>query len=121
VEPIEQPERLEVELDVAAWLVPRDADGGVVAAEAVTTDDEAGGLVTEFEVWSAWPADEEGVDVTALYRGDDGRILGAEMTTLDRVPAGGSARGSIRVLAPIPDLATTEVLVSRGFAAHTSG
>jgi hypothetical protein len=59
--------------------------------------------------------------VTAIYRAADGRILGAEPTVLALVPPSGQVTGQIRLLSPIPDLATTEVFVGRGLAAQTSG
>ena len=61
------------------------------------------------------------MDVTAIYRADDGRILGAESTSIATVPPGEPVPGQIRLLSPIPDLATTEVFVGRGFAALTTG
>jgi hypothetical protein len=61
------------------------------------------------------------VDVTAVYRSADGRILAAESTTIEEMPAGSVALGEIRLLSPIPGLATTEVLVGRGFDAQTDG
>jgi hypothetical protein len=121
VEPVERIASLDVVIEVAAWLVPADREGAVVAAEVTTEPNDGGGLTTAFEVWSTRPDDEEGVDVAAVYRDADGRLLGVEMGTIDLVPAGGSAEGAIRLLAPIPDLAVTDVLVGRGFAAHTSG
>jgi hypothetical protein len=72
-------------------------------------------------VRSGWPTDEEGVDVVAVYRDDDGKLLAAEPTTLDLLPAGDIVVGQIRLLAPIPGLASTEVLVGRGFAAQSTG
>ena len=60
------------------------------------------------------------MDVTAVYRAEDGRILGAESTSID-VPLGEPVDGRIRLLSPIPDLARTEVFVGRGFAALTTG
>ena len=61
------------------------------------------------------------MDVTAVYRAADGRILGAESTSLATCPLGEPVAGQIRLLSPIPDLATTEVFVGRGFAALTTG
>ena len=61
------------------------------------------------------------MDVTAVYRAADGRILSAESTSLAAVPIDQPVPGQIRLLSPIPDLATTEVFVGRGFAALTIG
>ena len=61
------------------------------------------------------------MDVTAVYRAEDGRILGAESTSHRRAPSANPSPASIRLLSPIPDLATTEVFVGRGFAALTTG
>jgi hypothetical protein len=72
-------------------------------------------------VRSSWPEQEDGVDVTAIYRAADGHILSAESTTLAVVPVRGAVPGQIRLLSPIPDLATTEVFVGRGIAAQTIG
>jgi hypothetical protein len=120
VEPIAAPAELEVTVVVAAWLRPA-ATGALTAQEAVTGPEGIGGAATSFAVQSTWPTDEEGVDVTAVYRAADGRILAAESTTLDVLPAGDIVLGSIRLLAPIPGLASTEVLVGRGFDAQTVG
>jgi hypothetical protein len=121
IEPIEDPTQLAVTVEVAAWLRPASADGRLVAEGVVTEPEENGGAVTRFVVRSTWPEPEEGVDVTAVYRAADGRILGAESTTLAAVPPGGDTPGQIRLLSPIPDLATTEVFVGRGLAAQTAG
>lgn len=121
IEPIEGPTQLEVAVEVSEWLVPADPRGRLVAEDVVTEPVEGGGSVTRFSVRSTWPSEEEGVDVTAVYRAADGRILGAESTTVATVPAGQSVAAAIPLLSPIPDLATTEVFVGRGFAALTVG
>lgn len=121
IEPIVDPTQLDVAVEVSAWLLPADADGLLVADGVVTEPEEAGGSVTRFTVHSTWPVAENGVDVTALYRAEDGRILGAESITLDVVAPDDVVAAQIRLLSPIPDLATTEVLVGRGFAALTTG
>ena len=120
IEPIEDPSRLDVQLEVTAWLPPASADGRLVAEEVVTEPEQAGGAVTKFKVRSTWPVLENGVDVTAVYRAEDGRILSAEATSID-VPVGDPTPGHIRLLSPIPDLARTDVFVGRGFAALTTG
>lgn len=120
IEPIEDPTSLEVAVEVTAWLPPASADGRLVAEDVVTEPEGAGGSVTRFTVRSTWPDVEDGVDVTAVYRAEDGRILGAESTSID-VPLDEPTDARIRLLSPIPDLARTEVLVGRGFAALTTG
>ncbi len=121
IEPIEDPTRLEVTVEVSAWLLPASKLGRLVAEGVVTEPEEDGGSVTRFSVRSTWPDAEDGVDVTAIYRAADGRILGAESTSLPIVPSKEPVTGQIRLLSPIPDLATTEVFVGRGFAALTTG
>jgi hypothetical protein len=121
IEPIDQPASMEVDVEVAAWIEPAPAGGGMIARDVATTPVDGGGMLTTFEVRSTMGSDEEGVDVAAVYRADDGRILGAEMTTLERVPGGGVASGEIALLAPIPDLDRTDLFVGRGFAALTTG
>jgi hypothetical protein len=121
IEPIAEPTTVDVRLEVAAWLEPAYDEGGLVAEGVVTEPEEAGGSVTRFTVRSSWPALEEGVDVTAIYRAADGRILSAESTTIPQLSTGTSVEGRIRLLSPIPELATTEVFVGRGFAAQTVG
>lgn len=121
IEPIEAPTSVDVRVEVAAWLKPAHDEGGLVAEGIVTEPEEAGGSVTRFTVRSTWPALEEGVDVTAVYRAADGRILGAESTTIPSLSTGTSVNGRIRLLSPIPDLASTEVFVGRGFDAQTVG
>jgi hypothetical protein len=120
IEPIEEPTQLDIRVEVSAWLLPADADGRFVAEGAVTEPEEAGGSITRFTVTSTWPSIEEGVDATAVYRAADGRILGAESTAVDVSPDAPTT-AQIRLLSPIPDLATTEVFVGRGFAAQTVG
>lgn len=121
IEPIVDPTQLAITVEVSAWLEPGSADGALTATGVVTEPEENGGAVTRFTVHSTWPEPEEGVDVTAIYRAADGRILGAESTTLASVPPDSDVPGQIRLLSPIPDLATTEVFVGRGFAAQTTG
>lgn len=121
IEPVEDPTHLAVTVEVAAWLRPASADGRLTAEGVVTEPEENGGAVTRFTVRSTWPEAEEGVDVTAVYRAADGRVLSAESTTLALVAPGADTPGQIRLLSPIPDLATTEVFVGRGLAAQTVG
>jgi len=121
VEPIEGAARLAVELEVSAWLEPASPDGRLVAEGVVTEPEEAGGSVTRFTVRSTWPEEEDGVDATAVYRAADGRILSAESTSVALVPSDDTVASQIRLLTPIPDLATTEVFVGRGFDALTIG
>ncbi|MEQ1786886.1 MAG: hypothetical protein ABL966_07530 [Acidimicrobiales bacterium] len=121
IEPIESPTQLDISVEVTAWLLPASVDGRLVAEGVVTEPEEAGGSVTRFAVRSTWPEAEDGVDVTAIYRAADGRILAAEYTALAIVPPGEPVAGRIPLLSPIPDLATTEVFVGRGFAALTVG
>jgi hypothetical protein len=121
VEPIEGAASLAVELDVSAWLEPASSDGRLVAEGVVTEPEEAGGSVTRFTVRSTWPEEEDGVDATAVYRAADGRILSAESTSVAVVPSDDTVASQIRLLTPIPDLATTDVYVGRGFDALTIG
>jgi hypothetical protein len=121
IEPIQGPTQLEVTTEVGAWLRPASTTGGFSVESAVTEPEAYGGAVTRFAVRSSWPLDESGLDVTAVYRAADGRILAAESTTIEDLPAGGVALSEIRLLAPIPGLATTEVLAGRGFDAQTDG
>jgi hypothetical protein len=120
IEPIAAPTQLDIAIEVSAWLRPA-STGTFVVENAVTEPEPFGGAVTSFAVRSTWPTDESGVDVTALYRAADGRILAAESTTLEEMPAGSVTLSQIRLLSPIPGLATTEVLVGRGFEAQTEG
>lgn len=121
IEPIAGPASLAVSVEVSAWLLPS-APGSTLVADGIVTEPEAnGGAVTRFTVASTWPEPEEGVDVTAIYRGADGRILGAEGTTLAVVLPGTPTEGQIRLLAPIPGVTATEVFVGRGLAAQTIG
>ncbi|MEX2292198.1 MAG: hypothetical protein WD691_00300 [Acidimicrobiales bacterium] len=121
IEPIEDPTQLDVSVEVSAWLEPFSTTGNLEATDIITEPEANGGAVTRFTVRSTWPESEEGVDVTAIYRALDGRILGAESTTLPLVPPAGEVLGQIRLLSPIPELASTEVFVGRGLAAQTTG
>ena len=121
IEPISDPTQLDVTVEVSAWIMPAFAAGGLVATQVITEPEQGGGLITTFAVTSSWPKPEEGVDVTAVYRAADGRILGAESATLAIVVPGADVPVRIPLLSPIPDLASTEVFVGRGFAAQTTG
>lgn len=121
IEPIEDPTQLDVRVEVTAWLRPASTEGSLTVDGIVTEPEQNGGSVTKFTVHSTWPEAEDGVDVTAVYRAADGRILSAESTALASVPANGDVSGQIRLLSPIPDLASTEVFVGRGLAAQTTG
>lgn len=121
IEPIVDPTQLDVRVEVSAWLLPAFPDGELAATQVVTEPEANGGLVTTFTATSSWPVVEDGVDVTAVYRAADGRILGAESTTIDTLAPGAEVAGRIALLSPIPDLASTDVLVGRGFAAQTTG
>jgi hypothetical protein len=121
IEPVANPTQLAVAVEVSAWMRPASPDGRLVAEGVVTEPEPNGGAVTRFAVRSTWPEAEEGVDVTAVYRAADGRILGAESTVLPSVPPGGTTEGQIRLLSPIPDVTTTDVFVGRGLAAQTVG
>lgn len=120
IEPIEDPTNLRVEVTVTTWLRPENP-GAMTASEVVTEPEANGGAVTKFVVTSTLAQTEDGVDVTALYRAEDGRILGAESTVLASVVPDADTAGQIRLLSPIPDLAVTEVFVGRGIGAQTTG
>jgi hypothetical protein len=120
IEDITGETQLDVSVEVSAWLTPAFTE--VLTAEGASTAAETyGGALTHFGIRSTLPAEETGVDVTAVYRAADGRILGGESTTLDSVPVGATVVGQIALLAPIPGTTTTEVFVGRGLAAQTTG
>ncbi len=121
IEPIVEPTQLVVTVEVTAWLLPASTEGTLTVDGVVTEPEENGGAVTRFTVHSTWPEAEDGVDVTAVYRALDGRILAAESTTIANVAVRSDVPGQIRLLSPIPELASTEVLVGRGIAAQTTG
>ena len=88
IEPIDEPDPASRSRSRSArGCCPPPTDGRLAATDVVTEPEEAGGSVTRFTVTSTWPETEEGVDVTAVYRAADGRILGAESTTLATVAA----------------------------------
>ena len=121
VEPIVAPTQLDIQVEVGGWLTPAAGLGDLKATEALTQPELNGGAVTHFAVQSNAQGDEDGVDVAALYRAADGHLLAVETTSIDRLAPGETVVGQIRLLAPIPGLASTEVLVGRGFAAQTVG
>lgn len=120
IEPVEDPTSLAVEVQVSSWLRP-DSAGAITASDVVTEPEPNGGAVTRFVLRSSLPQAEEGVDVTAVYRAADGRILGAESTVVATVAPNVDVPGQIRLLSPIPDLAATEIYVGRGVTAQTLG
>jgi hypothetical protein len=121
IEPIKDPFQLDVLVEVTTWLRPAFPGTGLTAEGVVTEPEANGGAATRFTVRSTWPETEDGVDVTAVYRAEDGRILSAESTTLASVTSNVDTPAQIRLLSPIPSLATTEVFVGRGIAAQTTG
>ena len=121
IEPIEDPTHLEVTVEVTAWLRPSSPDAALIVDGVVTEPEANGGAVTPLPARPSRPQAEEGVDVTAVYRAEDGRILAAESATLASVPPNADSPGQIRLLSPIPSLAATEVFVGRGIAAQTAG
>lgn len=121
IEPILDPAALDVAVEVAAWAPATEPAVPFSAADVVTESDQTGGATTRFTVRSTQSLGEDAVDVTAVYRAADGRILGAETTTMASVPAGAATPGQIRLLSTIPSLATTDVFVGRGIAAQTGG
>jgi hypothetical protein len=121
VEPIANPAQLDVQVQVGDWLEPSPNLGTLSATQALTEPEPYGGAATHFALQSAAAAEEDGVDVAAVYRGVDGRVLMVETTSIDTLPPGQTVVGQIRLVAPIPGLATTEVLVGRGLSAQTTG
>lgn len=121
IEPVEEPTQLEVSVEVTAWLRPAEPGGTIEVSDVVTEPEPNGGAGTRFVLHSSHPGTEEGVDVTAIYRAEDGRILSAETTTIAALRPAADTPGRIRLLAPIPSLATTEVYAGRGVAAQTLG
>jgi hypothetical protein len=121
VEPIANPTQLDIHIEVSAWLPPAPGLGALTATEALTEPEQFGGAVTHFAVQSTSANEEDGVDVAAVYRAADGHILAAETTSIDALNPGETVVGQIRLLSPIPGLATTEVLVGRGLSAQITG
>jgi hypothetical protein len=121
VEPIVAPTQLDIRIEVGGWLAPAQGLDSLKATQATTEPELGGGAVTHFAVQSNASSPEDGIDVAALYRAADGRLLAAETTSIDQIAPGATVVGQIRLLAPIPGLASTEVLVGRGFAAQTVG
>lgn len=121
IESIAGPASLDVRIEVAAWLPPAAGTGQLRPTEAITEPELGGGAVTRFGIQSGAAGDEDGVDVAALYRAADGHLLSVEMTSVDKLPAGQVVVGQIRLLAPIPGVASTEVLVGRGLSAQITG
>lgn len=121
VEPIVGPTQLDIRVEVGGWITPAPGTGDLKATEAETVPEPNGGAVTRFAVQSSAAGEEDGVDIAALYRAADGRLLAVETTSLDQLPPGQVVVGQIRLLAPIPGLASTDVLVGRGFSAQSTG
>lgn len=120
IEGIRDPASLRVSVEVTEWMPPAFAEQ--LVAEAVSTDtDIYGGAATRFAVRSTLPVAEQGVDVTAVYRDAEGRVLAGETTVLNDVQPGATVYGQVSLIAPIPGTASTEVLIGRGFAAQTVG
>jgi hypothetical protein len=121
VEPIASPAQLDIQVQVGDWLEPAPGLGTLTATQALTEPEPYGGAATHFAVQSAASAEEDGVDVAAVYRGADGHLLMVETTTVDSLPPGQTVVGQIRLVAPIPGLASTDVLIGRGLSAQTTG
>src|SRR3546814_20824583 len=121
IEPIAGPTALDVQVEVTAWVRPAHGEGGLVAEGVLTEPEGAGGSVTRFSVRSTWPALEEVVDVTAVYRAADGRILGAASTTVPQIAPDKSVAVRLRLLPPHPHPPPPEGFVAPGFRAPTPG
>ena len=121
IEPIVDPTKLDIHIEVAAWLPPASTTGKLAVGNVVTQPVEDGGSTTSLDVTSTWPETEDGVDATAVYRRADGSILGAESTVVDTVTPGATAHATIQLLSIVPDLAKTDVYVGRGIEAQTVG
>jgi hypothetical protein len=121
VEPIAGPTALAIEVDVGAWMEPAAGTAPIAVSEALTAPEPDGGSVTHFALRSEASFEEDGVDVAAIYRAADGHLLSVETTAIDQLVPGTTTVGQIRLLAPIPDLASTVVLAGRGFSAQITG
>jgi hypothetical protein len=121
VEHIATPAQLVVTVEVDAWIPPVLAADSLEVTEGVTEPEVYGGAVTRFAITSSAGSDEDSLDVAAVYRDGAGALLAVETTQVDQLPPGEVVVGQIRLLAPIPGLASTEVLVGRGLAAQVSG
>jgi hypothetical protein len=121
LEPIADPTKLDIHVEVAAWLPPASTTGKLTVTNVVTQPVEDGGSTTTFDVTSSWQDTEDAVDATAVYRRADGAILGAESTVVDSISPGATVSATIHLLSLVPDLATTDVYVGRGVEAQTTG
>jgi hypothetical protein len=96
---------------VATYEVP--AEGTLTVSDIDTTGDDHR-VTTTFAVSSTYGEQVDYAEPHAIYRDASGRIIGGGNGILDFIPPGGQQTGQVDILAPIPNIATTEVYVDPG-------
>ncbi len=108
---------LAVTLDVARWRETSGFEGGFTVGETLTEEAEFSGVRTGFTLRSDFPEQLTDTAVTAIYRGPDGRIVGASDTFIDLLEPGVDTPVEISLLANIPveAITATEIYAAPGF------
>lgn len=108
-------------VDVAYWEQVQPVEGGFTFTEVETGAADYSGVRTTFLIENRYDTTLRDVAVTAVYRDEEGRILGGYDTFLDRLRAGEQVEASVDLLVNIDpeDIATTELFATpdvAGFA-----
>lgn len=108
---------LSVTLDVARWRETDGVDAGFTVGEPLTEEAEFSGVRTTFTLRSDFEDALTDTAVTAVYRGPDGRIVGASDTFVELLEPGVDNDVEISLLANIPldAIAITEIYPAPGF------
>lgn len=100
----------------ANWIKVEPASTGGYTFENVNTSrDEFGGHTTTGVIRSSFEADQENVEVVAVYRNSAGAIVGGDFTFVDLVPGEGQSTFEVNTFVTFGDLAQTEMYADLGF------
>lgn len=90
--------------------------GGLTFEQVSTEPEQFGGFQTRGFVVSSFQAEQENVQVVAIYKDAGGKVLGGEFTYVDFVPAMGRSPFEISTFSQFEvSIAATEMYASPGF------
>ena len=108
---------LDVQIEVARWRETGTVPGGFTVSEVQTGEAEFSGVRTTFQIRSDFDEPLTDVNVTAVYRAADGRIIGGYDTFVERLDPGVATPAEIDLLANVDpaQIVTTELYPSAAF------
>lgn len=113
-------DEIEVRFEVQSWREPTGDAFSLTVSEPETVTTEFDTLKTTVEVSSDADDDVTSIDLVAVYRNAQGRIVGGTPGFLEFLPAGDRAVATIESGSAIPGVASTEVF-ARGLIPSDSG